>query len=204
MAMRQWVGLSGVGLLMWCTGCATLPTRAEIPLGKWSGTGTYIVEKWSAENQDPNDWKLQERGRGSYPTRLDIESVTIAGRDAVRLEILSERGVIKSHPDLGDRTHLVLHLRKVDSQDEGAAALYQVIERGLSTSDESPQMEKGPEEVSLATCNMLDGDIVLRILYGDGWVDVFHFQGNRVYKNGAYFQFADGYVQWSEVLRRRR
>ena len=79
-----------------------------------------------------------------------------------------------------------------------------MAEAGLSIKDEPPEMEEGPQGVAMATCNMVDGDIVLRLLYQDGWIDVLHFQGNRVYKNGAYFEFTGGYIQWSELLHRQR
>ncbi len=204
MTTGQWFSLGIVALLFWCTGCATLPTRPEIPLGEWSGTGTYVVEKWSADKDDPKSAVFEGREHGTYPTSLKIEPTTVAGEDAVRLEILSERGVFRLHPDIGSRTHLVMHLVKDDSVDENGIGLYHLAAAGLTIDDDPPEMEQGSSKINMVTCNTLDRDIVLRIIYQDGWLDVIHFQDNDVYKNGAYFQMSGGYIQWSELLHRHR
>lgn len=193
-------GLTTLALLLLCTGCATLPTRAEIPLGEWSGHGRFVTHKWAADDKKP-DASQPVSEHGEYPTRLSIEPARVGDHDGVRIEILSERGETESLP--GDRTHIVALLRPKESFADGAITLYDLVEFGLETSKKPPKTDKGPEEATLATCMYSGGEIVLRVHYPYGFVDTLRFRDNVVFKDGAYFDSKEGLIHWSERLQRR-
>lgn len=202
MNMRCLGALSGLGLLVLCTGCATPHRRAEIPRGEWSGSGTFVLEKWSSGDEEGAS-PLVTQEHGSYPTQLEIGPATVAGQDAIRLEILSQRGEVKELD--GDRTHLVVHLIPRNRIADGAIALYHLAEMGISFDESEPRMGTGPDGPTHASCMVVDGDLVLRIHYMEGFVDTFRFRGDRLYKDGVCFpEDGDGLIHWSEVLRRRR
>ena len=75
MNMRCLGALSGLGLLVLCTGCATPHRRAEIPRGEWSGSGTFVLEKWSSGDEEGAS-PLVTQEHGSYPTQLEIGPAT--------------------------------------------------------------------------------------------------------------------------------
>ena len=201
--MRVYIcgSLAVLSFLLLCTGCATLPTRAEIPLGEWSGHGSFVIHKWSDDDKtaEASQGTLEH---GEYPTRLTIEKTEINGENGVRIEILSERGESKALE--GDRTHIVALLRPAESLANDTITLYHVVELGITTTEEPPQRDMGSERITAATCMLSAGDIVLRIHYMDEFADTLRFRGDVVFKDGSYFTSKEGLIHWSERLQRRR
>ena len=193
--------LTALMLLLLCTGCATLPRQAQLPLGEWSGHGLFVIDKWAPDGKPAADWKpVVEWGR--YATALTIEKAQVEGADAVRIEILSQRGATKAIE--GDRTHIIALLQPQESLADGAITLYRVAEFGASTTAEAPHMEKGPEERRGASCMCVGRDLVLCFNYMDEFEDTFRFRGDTVLKDGSYFDSKSGLVHWSEKLDRKR
>lgn len=202
MKTRYLSGLAGLGLIVLCAGCATPQRRAEIPLGEWSGSGTFVLEKWSSEDKE-GESPPATLEYGTYPTHLKVGRTTVEGEGAIRLEILSQRGEVKELE--GDRTHLVAHLVRQKSAADGAITLYRLAEMGLSFDESEPRVGTGPDGPTHASCMAVDGDLVLRIHYMEGFVDTFRFRGDRLYKDGVCFpEDGDGLIHWSELLRRKR
>jgi hypothetical protein len=193
--------LTVFGLVSLSAGCATLPTRAEVPLGEWSGDGSYVIHKWSADDKTADDPQAGLE-HGEYPTRLTIEKAEIDGQDAVRIEILSMRGESKELG--GDRTHIVALLRPNESLADDTITLYRVMELGISDNKEPPQRDMGSETITAATCMRSAGEIVLCIHYMDEFVDTLRFRGDVVLKDGSYYTSKEGLIHWSERLQRRR
>ena len=138
---------------------------------------------------------------GSYSTCLEIEPAP-GEENAIQLEILSERGEVEELE--GDRTHLVLHLQRTDSIADGEITLYRLTRFGISFDEDAPSLDAGPEGLTHATCMVVDGELVLRIHYMEGFVDTFRFRGDRLCKDGSFFpDTTDGLVHWSERLRRQ-
>lgn len=197
MTSRHCVCLTGLGLFLLCAGCATRHTRAEIPLGEWSGHGTCLLKQWPADDNEPPELFMHQ----SYETRLTIQPAPEEG--AVRLEILTLRGEMP--PLDGDRTHLIVDLAERDTADDGTAATYQVTNFGITLEDEPLDHHGDPVEPVNASCQVLDGELILRINYMEGFVDIFRFRGDRLYKDGSFFpEDGQGLVHWSEVLHRQR
>jgi len=196
------IGLT-TAMLGLCVGCTGPSRRAEIPTGVWEGTGVFVLDKWTAQEEDQAATR-EAVDHGTYPTHLKIEPTTIDDAPAVRLEILSQRGGMKGLPDLGDRTHLILLLKRADDLADGRIALYELTKIGLSVSQAAPEMHDGPAGTTLASRFAINGDLVLHLLYQNGWVDRLRFHGDRVYKDGEYFDLDSGYIHWSEVLHRKR
>jgi hypothetical protein len=201
MARVQWGRWIGLGWLLLCAGCAAGPRRAEIPLGTWSGQG--IVVAYGQEDGDQQTKPANILEHGAYPTRLKIERVAVGGDDAIELEILSERGHYE-HLE-GDRTHLIVQLKKDSSCADDRITLYRLIGMGLEF-DKKPEVEEvEPAERSYATCMLVEGDLILCVHYMDGFVDNFCFRGNLLRKDGSYApKPAEGVIHWSEVLRPQR
>jgi hypothetical protein len=192
-----------VGLLLLCGGCATIRGPGGIPLGEWSGRGVYVMDQWSMD-KDKKHATRKVLDQGTYPTQLNIERATPEGQDVIRIEILSRRGTLKENPNLGDRTHLVLFLKPAECLADGAITLYRILKIGCSTDDADPDMEDGPAGATLAARMSSGGDVLLRLVYQNGWIDLLRFRGDQVLKDGSYFEIDSGYIHWSEVLHRER
>ncbi len=196
------VGLSTISLLLLCAGCATLSTQPDIPIGEWSGRGRFVCATPALENAAESAGL--QTSEGTYPTHLTIERVPGGHVDSRRLEILSQRGQIENLENLGDRTHLIARLDPVQRSSDDQIALYRLAEIGVSVHDESPRMEKGTGPAH-ASCAVVDGDLVLRIHYNAGLVDTFRFRGDLLSKDGSYSgEMGQGFIHWSERLRRQR
>lgn len=195
-----WTSLTMVALLTFSTGCTTLPTRAEIPCGEWSGHGMFVLHKWKGDESSEAAREILQHGE--YPTWLKIEKTTIDDNEGVRMEILSKRGKIETLE--GDRTHIIMRLRPTETLADDAITLYHLAEFGLSDDEDAPGLEKGTEGTTYATCMRAAGQIVLRVHYFDGFSDTFRFRGNAVHKDGAYFDSDEGVIRWTEWLRRER
>lgn len=200
MKAQSWAWLPAAGVLYaLCTGCATMHTRAEIPLGQWSGHGTCLLKEWPTGDHaatQPGLFKHQD-----YTTSLTIQPAPDG--DAVRLEILTLRG--KMPPLDGDRTHLIVDLQKRDTSDDGSIATYRVARFSLAFEMGNRALDEEPDTPPVtASCLALDGELILRIHYMEGFVDTFRFHGNRLYKDGTFFpKDGEGFVHWSEVLERQ-
>lgn len=199
MTLRKCIGCGTAVMLLLCVGCAGVPRRAEIPIGTWSGEGTFVLEKWdAAETADAASGVLSQ---GKYKTHLTIEPTTLDGRDALRMEILSERGEVEGLD--GDRTHIISILCETRSIENDTITFYRICQEGLSLDAEEPSMEYAPDEFTRATCLLRPGEVVLRIEYMDKLIDIYRFRGDTVLKDGTYGGVeAEGYVHWSERLRR--
>jgi hypothetical protein len=195
------VGLSSASLLLLCAGCATLSARPDIPIGEWSGNGRFVcAHQVPAQGTDSAGLKTSA---ASYPTHLKIEQAPGADKDARRLEILSQRG--KHECMEGDRTHLIAILEPTVRNADSRFTIYRLVELGVSFDESPPKLEKGPEGQAHASCMLIDGQCVLQIHYMETFVDTFRFHGNVLCKDGSYLPKLDeGFVHWSERLRRQR
>lgn len=193
---------TGLGLIFLVAGCATPPQRVVIPTGEWSGRGAFIADTWTtpAGGGKPVGERQQY---GRYPTQLKIGPAegNLSGR--VRIEIMSAHGLIENMD--GDRTHLVAELEPRTPLPDAAFGVYRLTQFGVSFDEQPPDMEPGPEGPTHATCMVVDGSIVLTLRYLDGFTDTLWFRGDAVVKNGTWSsEKGDGFIHWTEVLRRLR
>lgn len=193
--------VASLGVLVVCVGCAVPCKCPVLPLGEWNGSGHFVnVAPASSEEEGKTKLKVFD---GSYPTSLKIESAPGGDADGRRLEILSPRG--RQEGMEGDRTHLITYLEPVHSADNDRLAVYRLMKGGLSFDQEPPDVDEGPEGTAHASCLVVDGDLVLRIHYMEGFVDTFRFHGDVVHKDGSYSSdTGEGFIHWSERLRRQR
>ena len=201
MAIYYRSSLTALTLLL-CVGCAASSRRAEIPLGEWSGEGVFVAYGHSGEPEEGAPPNVLDRG--TYETQLAIADSTYEGEQTTRLEILSQRG---EHEHLeGDRTHLIAHLRLDRSIDEGTIALYRLAGFGISFDEDEPDVDRADgDDRPFATCMAIEGEVVLRIHYLEGYVDTLRFRAGRACKDGSYAPEADkGVIHWSERMKRKR
>ena len=201
MTTRSWVGIASLGVLVVCVGCATPYKHAVLPLGEWNGSG-HFVSATAASSEEEGEMGLKTFD-GNYPTSLKIEPAPGGHTDSRCLEILSQRG--KQEGMEGDRTHLIAYLEPVDSGNNDRLTVYRLTKGGLSFDENPPDVDEGPEGPAHASCLVVDGDLVLRIHYMEGFVDTFRFHGDVLYKDGTYSpEIEEGFIHWSEQLRRQR
>ena len=193
--------LTALALLI-CAGCATPQRRAEIPCGKWSGSGSFVAYGRSDKAAEGTPPDILDHG--TYATHLTISQSAFEGQPTTRLEILSPHGEYE-HME-GDRTHLVAHLWRDATLDDDTLALYRLIALGMSFDDKEPHLEKAEQNKrQYATCISIDGDLVLCVRYLEGFADTFRFHGDDVWKDGSYSpEPPEGLIQWSERLDRKR
>jgi hypothetical protein len=193
-------GMTALALLLLCTGCATLPKQAKIPLGEWRGHGRFVISKWDDDKSSGGSEFETEQGR--YPTSLKIEQAGGDDPAGVRIEIVSKRGKTKLLE--GDRTHLIAILSPVESLADDTITLYRLAEFGVSTDQDPPSLEKESEERTYASCMYTNGETVLHLHYMDEFGDTLRFRGGTVLKSGSYFDSESGLIHWSERLARKR
>lgn len=192
--------LIGFVLLSLVTGCATMPQRAELPLGEWSGRGVFIVDTWAATWTETQP-ESQKHQYGQYPTSLKIAHSENGRPGALRIEIVSQRGPIEQME--GDRTHVVAELEPGATLPDPKFALYRLAGFAIALDEKPPKTEKGPGGPTHATCMVVDNDVVFRIQYLDRFTDTLRFHGDVVYKDGTFYsEKLDGFIHWSEVLRK--
>lgn len=190
-----WTALS---VLVLCMGCAAGGPKGEIPVGQWTGQGTFVYEYWKPADADAKVAKPQSIHR-HYPTSLTIGPGRLAGREVIELQILSERGPL---PKLGDKTHLKVALLKAKRVSD-TTTLYRVVgllfnpkpNETLRFNDSAPPFG--------ASCTTVNGTTVLQIQYADNFVDTLRFRGYRVEKSGCAFNLNEAMAHWSEDLVRK-
>lgn len=197
------VVLAATFLLTAVAGCITTG-RGDLPLGEWSGRGTFIYEEWApggpaGQGEVPATAPSPVTISRDYETTLSLRPDKLDDLDIIRIEIRSLRGEL---PNLDDQTHLVGAL--VPGKRIGAdARLYRAValqynpEPGekLSVQDDAPPF--------IATCTTRGGTTTFRICYTENFVDVFRFEGAALEKDGLYFNDKRGLVHWTERLTRR-
>jgi len=105
----------------------------------------------------------------------------------------------------GDRTQLIAILEPTARNVDGGVTIYRLAELGFSFDESPPDLDEGPEGWAHASCTPIDGQLVLRIHYMETFADTFRFQGGVLYKEGSYLPDIDeGFIHWSERLRRKR
>lgn len=188
-----------VGVAVFCSGCASPGPRGEIPFGQWSGEGTFVYERWKAEDDKTKDEGPQSIHR-DYTTTLSIQSAQLDGRAVVEMEIHSDRGPL---PGLGDATHLKVALSEAKRVSD-STVLYRVVDELFNPKpdEELSYREDGPPFG--ATCTDRDGTTILQLQYDDRFVDTFQFRRNQVEKYGSYGEKNEGFIHWFENLSRRR
>lgn len=181
-------------------GCVTPERAGLIPLGEWTGHGTFVFEEWASRQPGTTQPSYPTSVSRSYPTHLTIKRVESEGHEFIVLDILSERGPVA---DLGEATHLEAALAKAKVVSD-SVVLYRVVDwefnprpdekLGLKPFDQEPPYD--------ASCIRLKDSTVLRIQYQDHFSDTLQFQGNCVEKEGVNYDEHAGIIHWSEVLHR--
>ena len=198
--------VSLLGIVGGAFGCVT----AEIPRGEWRGDGVFYCDRWGKPGATPAGTQpgsaqpdARTRVHGTYPTWLKIADAELDGEKVLRIEILSERGEAGRLPDLGDKTHILGALRRLQPVNN-AITLYQTV-AFLFNPDPGDELKREVTPPPLdATLLRHRGGLVLQINYGDGFCDVFRFRGGQVEKTGSYFKPDEGLIHWTEKLRRVR
>ena len=194
-------GLAAGGLVLGLlVGCAA--PRAEIPVGRWVGQGSFVVDTWDSgpELYDPAGASAQWR---TYATEFAAERTTHEGEAVTRVEILSRRGPLVGD-DTGDRTHIILLVKPVRAVGH-AAVLLKSVDMAIALEDKTPE-EAGAAEVPVnIVCQRFGDEIVVQVAYMDGFTDRWCFRGGTLRKYGMYGPGADmhGVVAWVEELKRR-
>ncbi len=193
-----------LGLLV-SGGCATLPPRADIPLGTWEGEGIFVFKGWDkgAEEYDAEEMPSTQN---TYPTTLTIEQTTYEDEPVTKVEIVSLRGPMHGEDD-GDRTHIILYLKLVD-RISNDISFWKAVDMLISFSeDDKPEHGEASDVPINATCMRYADGIAFQIRYTDGFTDNLRFQGRHVRKLGIYHPESDdesqGLIHWAEVLERR-
>ena len=71
--IRLTAALAPLLVLSLTAGCATTGRPGEIPLGQWSGQGTFTYEHWpSGEGEDDQDDKVIERMASGFCDRRQL------------------------------------------------------------------------------------------------------------------------------------
>jgi hypothetical protein len=184
-------------------GCVAPGPRGELPMGCWSGEGSFVYETWpdtAATQPSEASAKPQSLCR-EYKTTLCIRPARLDGRDVVEMDIRSARGPFPGEKDMGDETHIKAALVKAKRVSE-STVLYRLIalEYNPGPSKKLKVDEKAPPFA--ASCLTHDGRTVFQIQYMKNFVDSFRFEGPRVEKTGAYFDPDGGMIHWVETLHR--
>ena len=189
----------------------------EIPLGEWSGRGTFIYQHWGDDDGPAADDLFQTtddvvdlleddsaagaKGRTvhrRYKTSLSVWSEEWDERDVIMMEIRSRRGKLA---ELGEESHLLLAFEEARRLSR-TTVLYRMIAFSFNP---GPRAELDVDENAApvtASCTTNDDVTVLQIHYMDNFTDTLRFEGKRVEKVGMYHTRA-GLVHWHEELKER-
>jgi hypothetical protein len=188
-------------LLVLAGGCAAPGLRGEVPLGNWTGEGTFVYQGWKEGEStgQPAAPTMAETIRREYPTTLAIRNGRLDNLDVIMIEIQSKRG---SLPQIGDETRLNVALEKVKRVSD-STVLYREVAAQLNASpDDKLHIEKDTPPIT-AVCTTERGVTTFAIQYMENFTDVFRFDGGTVEKTGLYFDKETGLVHWCEQLKRR-
>jgi len=184
-------------------GCVAPGPRGELPVGCWSGAGSFVYETWpGAATTQPVDASAAPQSLcREYKTVLCIRPARLEDRDVVELDIRSARGPLPGAKDMDNETHIKAALVKAKRVSD-SAVLYHVIalQYNPGPNEELKVDEKAPPFA--ASCLTVDGRTVFQIQYMKNFVDMFRFEGPRVEKTGVYFDPDGGLIHWVEMLRR--
>jgi len=179
------------------TGCATTGRPGEIPLGQWSGHGTFVYEHWKPKQGDSEGDEQVSLTR-DYPTTLTIKPGTLDGSEIVEMEIVSKRGELPGDSS-GDETHLIVALTEA-KRVSNSIVLYRIRGAMLNPGpDEKLESDDSAPPIS-ASCTVVGDATVLQIQYAENFVDTFRFRGRHVEKTGIWFVPDEGLVHWREQL----
>lgn len=192
--LSLWAFAPILAVLPW-TGCVQTQRPADIPLGSWEGGGTFLYEKWTSEEGDPDPAQPTSLHR-SYTTTLTTRRVSVQGQQVVELEIHSRRG---SLPELGNETHIIAGLSEVKVISE-FARLYRVGYYTFNPNDDYVRRLSDSAPPIGASCFAINGEIVLHVCYEEGFADTFRFRSDRLFKDGAFYNPDEGFISWSEAL----
>jgi len=182
-------------------GCAPANRHGDIPLGQWSGQGTFVYERWESKEGQSSEGDQASLTR-DYSTTLIIKDGTLDGRNIIEIDIVSKRGAL---PGLhaGDETHLVIALTEAKRVSD-STVLYRMLGALLNPgADEKLALADDGPPVS-ASCTTSGGVTVLQLQYHANFVDTFRFHGRRVEKSGLWFDPDEGLLHWWEQLHARR
>lgn len=189
----------------------------EIPLGEWSGRGTFIYQHWEDDDGPAADDLFQTtddvvdlleddaaagaKGRTvhrRYKTSLSVWSEEWDERDVIVMEIRSRRGKLA---ELGEESHLLLAFEEARRLSR-ATVLYRMIAFSFNP-DPSAELDVDENAAPVtASCTTNDDVTVFQIHYMDNFTDTLRFEGKRVEKVGMYHTRA-GLVHWYEELKER-
>lgn len=195
-------------LLAGCAGKRSADRMWNIPLGQWSGQGSFIYECFKSADADPDDSADgPEFDCGpvtsivrDYPTSLTIRRAQLAGQDVVEVAILSSRGQI---PDLDDRTELRFALVQNKTPREDMR-LFRIVGSQFNPDRPGQPLQYDPgTPLYSASLHAEQSELVLQVVYGENFVDTFRFHDTHVDKTGVFFAPEEGLVHWSERLERR-
>ena len=200
------LGISIVSLA--AAGCVP-PDR--IPQGSWAGQGTaFNYENITTEGQPAP----QERDQSlTYETSLEISTIRVFERQALRLRIISKSGDLFTIP--GKEVNIDGVLIPLKTMDD-ASVLYGVIETEKAESAKSDADLKN-EIIAHGLSMRTDRGVILHLDYtnpsdSSGSIsDTFHFLSDGVLKTGRYLSYSeDGdkdtltRLWWVETLKPER
>lgn len=186
-----------VGFCMAVAGCSAGRMADGIPLGEWSGNGSFVYDIWERDAEATTQPTEPSSAYRDYATHLTIRQVSSEGEDFVELDIRSERGAI---PGAGERTHLRVALARAKSVSD-SASLYRVVDWKFNPDDDE-SLDLGKTDAPIAaSCLRSGGPTVLTIRYHDDFVDIFRFRGDSLEKYG-YLYDKNGLIHWWERLSR--
>ena len=198
--IRLTAAFSSLLVLLLTAGCATTGRPGEIPLGQWTGQGTFTYEHWSSgEGEDDQDDKVSLTR--DYSTTLTIKNSTLDDRDILEVEILSKRGDLPGL-HIADESHLVLALVKAGRISD-STVLYRMIASQFNPGADDKLEIDDDAPPSSASCTTKGAVTVLQIQYDENFVDTFRFHGPRVEKTGFWFSPGQAFVHWFERLETR-
>jgi len=200
--MKQRYGLSeGVilAIAVGCLGpgCAAPQAGGVLPFGDWSGHGLFVYENFKPAKDDADSSDPRSIHR-EYSTTLSIQPAELDGRDVIKMTIRSKRGEL---PDLMDETHLIVAMVEARRVSD-STVLYRSVAQQLNPEPGERLEFDDAAPPAGASCTTLDGVTTFIIEYMENFVDVFRFKGNRVEKRGTYFNKKEGFVHWTETLRK--
>ncbi len=195
--LSLWAFVPSLAIAHWA-GCGQPAGPVQIPLGSWEGAGTFAYEMWPSPGDPDFDPAQPTSLHKSYPTTLAIRRLSVLGEAVVELEVRSRRGEI---PELGHETHFIVGLSEVKAVSD-STKLFRLGYFSWNPGDHFVRKLSDSSRPIGAVCMAVDGDIVLQVYYQDRFADTYRFRGDQLFKDGAVHDPDEGFVAWSEVLRR--